>query len=134
MISGLTLTAVFGGLWLVSGQFFWAFPMVFVGVLPGVQGLTRVLNERSELRRLKKEAPRITAAQREKEILRAAQQSGGRITPALAALRTSCSVDEAEQILQELAGKGYASAEVLDTGRLEYQFPEFMDQSGLPPV
>lgn len=128
MASGLSFAAIFGVLWLVTGHLFWAIPMVIIGILPGVRGFTRILGARAERKKLDRELPRITASQREKEILRAAQGAGGRITPALAALRTSCSVEEAETILQELAAKGYALAEVLESGRLEYQFPEFMNE------
>ena len=120
------MVAVFGTLWFFLGHSFWIFPLIFVGVLPVIRGMGRLVSERSERRRIEQKAPQLTAADREKEILRAAQLEGGRITPATAALRTSCSIEEAEKILEGLAGKGYVNAEILPSGRIEYQFPEFM--------
>ena len=127
IISGFSMMAIFGAIWLALGHNnFWIFPLVFVGVLPVIRGLGRLATERSERRRLEPQQRQLTDADREKEILRAAQQEGGRLTPATAALRTSCSVEEAEAILTKLASRGHVSVEVLPTGRIEYQFPEFM--------
>lgn len=127
IISGLSMIALFGAIWLAFGHSnFWLFPLVFVGVLPVIRGVGRLASEGAERRRIAPRQQRLTEADREKEILRAAQQESGRLTPAIAALRTSCSVEEAEAILTRLAAKGHVSVEVLPTGRVEYQFPEFM--------
>jgi predicted HTH transcriptional regulator len=63
---------------------------------------------------------------KEKQILAVAQKERGKITPSLVALKTSLSIEEAEQVLQDLVRRGHASMEVLGDGRIEYRFPEFM--------
>lgn len=59
----------------------------------------------------------------EKQLLMAIQRSGGGITPVEAALETSLTVDEAEQILSRFASKGHLRVESLD-GSLYYSLPE----------
>jgi hypothetical protein len=58
----------------------------------------------------------------EKQLLMAIQDSGGSITPIEAALRTSLTVDEADEILSRLANRGHLLAESRD-GVLSYALP-----------
>jgi hypothetical protein len=58
----------------------------------------------------------------EKQLLMAIQDTGGSITPVEAALRTSLTVDEAEEILSRLASRGHLLVESRD-GALSYALP-----------
>jgi hypothetical protein len=58
----------------------------------------------------------------EKQLLVAIQDSGGSITPIEAALRTSLTVDEADEILSRLANRGHLLVESRD-GVLCYALP-----------
>lgn len=59
-------------------------------------------------------------------IVRLARQKGGRLMVAEAAADSGLLVEEAEQILRELADGGYAEVEVTDSGMVVYRFPEFL--------
>lgn len=59
----------------------------------------------------------------EKQLLMAIQRSGGGITPVEAALETSLTVDEADEILSRFSSKGHLRVESLD-GSLYYSLPE----------
>lgn len=66
------------------------------------------------------DAPRLGG---EKQLLMAIQRSGGGITPVEAALETSLTVEEADEILGRFAGKGHLRVEGRD-GSLYYSLPE----------
>ena len=123
LTSGAVFTVAFGVAWSVTGWWFFIFPLLFAGVLPMVDGLRRIGSQkrRGEL------PPRGTAnaASAEKQILLAAKENGGVVTPALVALKTELSIQEAEKALEEMAQRGYANMRVTDSGRIEYEFPEF---------
>jgi len=48
----------------------------------------------------------------------------------LIALKTELSIHEAEKILDEMAQNGYTVMQVRESGRIEYEFPEFMPRLG----
>ena len=122
--SGIAFSAVFGALLLFQGGWFWLFPFALVGVLPAIKGFL-------SLRRVRA-APRPPGAQApdpQTEVLKIARLQGGRLTPALVAVDTTLSVQEAERTLDEMVRGGYATMAVSDDGRVEYEFREF-----LPPA
>jgi hypothetical protein len=121
LVTGLVLTAGFGAAWALTGGWFWIFPLIFAGVLPAIKGLQGMISYRDE----KKAEPLRQAASAEKEILQLAKEEGGRVTPALVALHTFLTTEEAEEILQRFVKKSYAVMQVTDDGRVEYEFPEF---------
>jgi hypothetical protein len=133
-ITGLSVTAVFGVLyWLKiipAASWIFLFPLLFAGVLPMIRGLGGLLAGRASLEPpAGTRAPELLVdpkAETERKILRVAQQEGGRVTAAIAALRTDLSLDKAEEVLQDLARRGHAVMQVTDDGRVEYSFPEFM--------
>ncbi len=94
-LSGIALVAFAPGLWWVFTTYFWvAFPAL--GLLArGVSGLSEE----------KSEAPLLTAS-RERELLKALERHG-ELTPAWAAMETSLSVAEADEVLKELAEAGH---------------------------
>jgi hypothetical protein len=125
IIFGSACTLVFGGLLLTragSGEWWWAFPMMFAGVMPLLGGLARLLTKPREAK--------TTAQQKEmeaeKQILRAAEEQKGRITPAKAALRTSLTIKEAQGLLERMAKEGHAVMNVTRDGLIEFEFPEFL--------
>jgi hypothetical protein len=121
LLTGLALAAGFGIAWALTGWWWFVFPTVFAGIMPAISGLQTLITARSEERI----APQTKAAKSEKEILRVAKEEGGRITPAMVALKTSLTTQEAETILQEMAKRNYAAMHVTNEGRVEYEFPEF---------
>jgi predicted transcriptional regulator len=66
----------------------------------------------------------------EKQILLAAKEENGIVTPALVALKTELSIQEAEKMLDDMAQNGYTVMQVRESGRIEYEFPEFMPRLG----
>ncbi len=128
-IGGATLIAVFGLLYISTHQSFWLFPLCFAGIPPLIRGIQRIYARRALMREQRAQVPQRTDATLTKEILRVAQANGGRITPAVVTLNSTLSLEEAERLLQELASKGYAAMNVTDSGRIEYEFPEFTAQS-----
>lgn len=130
--SGLVFTVVFGALLGWHGAWWWIFPLAFAGVLPMVKGLTSMVSGRQRLGgpqpAPQMEGPGGTVPGKvdsERQILLVAKEENGRVTPALAALKTELSIENAEHILQNMAEKGYATMHVTDEGRVEYRFPEF---------
>ncbi|MDE0229769.1 MAG: hypothetical protein OXH96_00725 [Spirochaetaceae bacterium] len=124
LASGLTFSAVFVVLLLVHGGWFWIFPLAFAGMLPAVKGFLS-LRRIGTARHLRAPAP----PDAQTEVLKIARRQGGRITPALVAVDTPLSVEEAERALDQMVRGGYATMAVADDGRVEYEFREF-----LPPA
>ena len=120
LASGLTFTAVFGGLLLLHGGWYWIFPMAFAGVLPAVQAAL-TLRRRGRLR-----PPAAAAVDPQKEVLRIARNYRGRVTASIVALDTPLSIAESERALDELARNGHASLTVSEDGRVAYEFREFL--------
>lgn len=125
-ISGLTMTAAFGALWIFLGSTFWVFPMVFAGVIPLIRGGFRYFSDRRLPENRRRQIIESKTATIERAILTVAKTEKGRITPALVALNTDAGLEEAQKALEEMVKHGYASMDVKDTGTVEYIFPEFL--------
>lgn len=69
--------------------------------------------------------------QREKEVIRLAQSSNGRISIPDIVAGTSMSSDEAEKVMQEMTTKGYVDMQVTDAGVIVYEFYEIVHRSSL---
>jgi len=124
LTTGLVLAAAFGLAWYLTRShpwaWLWLFPIVFAGLLPAISGIRRLGRDRSE------EGPlRLAAAEAERRILLAAREAQGVITPALVALKTGLSIQEAQGMLEQMASKGHAVMHVRENGRIEFEFPEF---------
>ena len=126
LTSGLIFTLAFGVLLVVTRMWWWVFPLVFAGLLPAVSGLQRLMRSRLDAR----EHSGDREAWAEKQVLRAARDGKGVVTPALVALKTELSIEAAEQVLERLARRGYAEMRVSPGGRIEYSFPEFLPDGG----
>ena len=68
---------------------------------------------------------------REKQILRLAQQKGGRISIPEIVVDTSMSTEEAEEFMQDLTAKGYVDMQVTDSGVIVYEFYEIAHRNRL---
>ena len=126
IISGLAFTVVFGVLWGVVGGWWWIFPLMFAGVVPMIEGLRRLASERSRNRI----EPEKREAIAEREVLKIAQAEEGIVTPSKVALKTNLTLERAEEVLQKLATRGFASMQVTDAGIVQYEFPEFRSRIG----
>ncbi|MCD6122948.1 MAG: hypothetical protein J7K04_14015 [Spirochaetales bacterium] len=120
IISGAVFTLAFGIVWFTTKEWFWVFPTLFAGLLPAVKGLQRFISERAGRNKVPDEAVA------EKVVLRLAKDQNGIITPAMIAISTELTIEQAEKMLEKLAGKGYASMQVTEDGRVQYEFPEFI--------
>lgn len=124
--TGFALGVAVSSIFLIPASGGYAPPMlvaalVFLALV--VMGIWQLLRERPV-----DDAPRLGG---EKQLLMAIQRSGGGITPVEAALETSLTVDEADEILNRFAGKGHLRIEGRD-GSLYYSLPERrgMDAAG----
>jgi hypothetical protein len=62
--------------------------------------------------------------QREREIIRLAQQKRGRLTIPEIAVATSMTTEEADEMMREMTAKGYVDMQVTDSGVIVYEFYE----------
>lgn len=74
---------------------------------------------------------KYTRAAREKEIIRLAQQKGGRVTIPEIVAETSMDAAEAEEIINDLIVKRFADMKMLDSGALVYEFFEMVHTNEL---
>lgn len=63
----------------------------------------------------------------EAKILRLARNFHGRLTPLELAANSSLSLEEADNVLENIVRRGYANMEVSDTGAIVYEFPGFLE-------
>jgi hypothetical protein len=124
IIIGFVLTAVFGGMLFSHGgaNWFWAFPMLFAGILPTIDGFRRLSTWKKETQYIAHDAE----ADGERRILRAAIEEGGRLTAAKAALIADMTMEHAQDILENMTKNGHALMRVTSSGVLEFEFPEFI--------
>jgi len=129
LTSGIIFTVAFGIAWSITGWWFFIFPLLFAGVMPMVEGIRRLALARySKPPVAKPRKPSV--ASMEKQILLTAKEEKGVVTPALIALKTELSIQEAEKKLDELAQNGYTMMQIRENGRIVYEFPEFMPRLG----
>jgi hypothetical protein len=126
LTTGLVLTAAFCLAWYLTRShplaWLWLFPIVFAGLLPAIAGIRRLGQDRPE--RMEGRG-KPTAAEAERQVLLAARDARGLVTPALVALKTGLSIEEAQGLLEQMARKGHAVMHVRENGRIEFEFPEF---------
>jgi hypothetical protein len=124
LTTGLVLAAAFGLAWYLTRShpwaWLWLFPIVFAGLLPAISGIRRLWRERSN-----GGPARLPAAEAERRILFVARATRGVVTPAMVALETGLSIEEAQGLLEQMAGRGHAVMHVRENGRIEFEFPEF---------
>jgi hypothetical protein len=129
LTSGVIFTIAFGIAWIAmfsagrAGWFF-VFPMLFAGIMPMVEGIRRLAVARQS-KPIAAQPKKPSVASIEKQILLTAKEENGVVTPALIALKTELSIQEAEKKLDEMAQSGYTMMQIRENGRIEYEFPEF---------
>jgi len=102
------------------------FPLLFMGVLPVIKGLRELVALRLEAPSRPRRPGRPDKAEIERGILRLARERRGRVSPALVAIETGLGLEEAQAALDGMAARGHASLVVLESGRIEYEFSEFL--------
>lgn len=127
IIKGLFFV-VLAGIFISRGSWGWSrfFPLLFIGFILVFGNVfnslrTRNLRERNESEREEEDEKLL-----EKHVLKAARKNNGMLTPALVALDSPLSIEQAETILQSFVKRGYATMEVSESGQLEYRFAEFL--------
>ena len=68
----------------------------------------------------------IKYRRQQNQLLRLAQQRQGRLTVTEAATETGMTVQDAEQIMKDLADRGYVEIELTESGMMVYRFPEVL--------
>ena len=120
------MTVAFGTIWIIFGSRFWIFPLVFAGLIPCIRGAVRFFSGRSLPSRGRRALPEKNSAILEREVLSVVRSEKGRVTPAIIALNTEVSLKKAENILEDMVKRSYASMEIRDNGTVEYVFSEFI--------
>jgi hypothetical protein len=101
------------------------FPFLFMGLVPLVSGMKELLAERLEAPARRRAARTQDRGEVERGILRLARDREGRVSPALVSIETGIDLETAQAALDDMTRRGHASLRVLESGRLEYEFPEF---------
>ncbi len=125
LFSGLGAMVFLGALYAITGSGIFVFFGVIVGVLPAIRGLSKLLQARVGSQE-RKQLQAARSETRERTVLRLAKAESGRLTPAVVAVNSELTIDDAEAQLREFADKGYAELNVTEDGRIEYLFPEFL--------
>jgi len=100
-------------------------PFFFMGLFPLISGLRSLVAEGIAAPALKRTSIKDRKLAAERNILRLASSRGGILSPALVSIETGLSLEEAQASLDAIVGKGHAELRILESGRLEYAFPEF---------
>jgi hypothetical protein len=122
IIAGSGFTLLCSWFMITQKDALWGVPAMLAGVLPIVEGARRLTNDRRDTRA--SIAAQAQAA--EKQLLRAARDHGGRLSAVSAALRTSLSIAEAEEMLEHFAKTGNAVMNITPDGRIEFEFPDLL--------
>ncbi|MBA2691780.1 MAG: hypothetical protein H0U65_04700 [Rubrobacter sp.] len=129
-LMGLALGIVFllGGLYMIFAfSSFFIFLIGFGCALLGAAALAGTIAESGfgdDLRIPANLRQSLPSPEKEREILRAVKDSGhGGVSPTEAAIATSLTAREADEILSELAGRGYLAVES-ENGILFYSIPK----------
>lgn len=123
---GLIGCCVWGLAWFFLFHAKWVlFPLIFMGFLPLVSALRGIVSVGIAAPASKRKALESARLSLERDILRLAAEREGILTPALVSVQTGRSLDEAQSALDAMAAKGQVELKVLESGRIEYRFPEF---------
>jgi hypothetical protein len=122
MAVGIAATVGFGAALFFTKIWFLVFPLVFVGLIPLLVGITRLLKRKDLPEKVEE---RKKPVDREKEVLKVAAGHGGNVTVLQIANETSLSIEEARTALDNMAKRGYVQLLVDENGILRYEFPEF---------
>ena len=127
-ITGLVFTVIFSVLYITTKGFWWLFPAGFAGVIPMLSGVRKMVANRALPRQTREQESKQLRADLERKVLQVAKDNNGTVTPAMAALETGLPLEEMDTFLGSMASKGYARADVEDSGRMVYIFQDFVKQ------
>ena len=127
LVTGLVVAAGSAAFWFFNRHTWWiGLIFLFGGLMPVARGLRGIIAGRIDAPRQKRLNDKERSAENERTILKIAASRGGRVTPSLVVLESGLSLEEAERALDVMSGKGHASMQVRDDGRVEYEFSEFL--------
>jgi len=125
---GLVATIGFGAcFYFFPGQWWFIFPMIFVGLMPLASGIAGLFTRKSSVPG--KASARNDSVAMEKEILHVVSDLRGTVTVLQVAKATSLSIEESQKTLDGFVKKGFATLEVDSAGLIRYEFPEFQGQA-----
>ncbi len=105
--------------------------LLMFGIAPIIGGGLMLRSRFGEKTLALKQQQQSRYALQEKEIIRLAQDKGGRIAIADIVIGTSLSSEEAETVMREMAARGYADMQVTDAGVIVYEFYEIANRHKL---
>ena len=97
---------------------------ILLSAAPIIVGSVIVRSHFTGKRRLIEAEQKALYEQREREIIRLAQQKRGRLSIPEIAVATSMNTEEADKMMREMAAKGYVDMQVTDSGVIVYEFYE----------
>jgi hypothetical protein len=100
------------------------FPALFFAIFPLMDAFKRIFNSK----KIRQELSQTEEQRNQKTVLRIAKENKGIVTPTLVAMNSDLSIEQADQFLQSLTKKGFADMRVRDSGKIEYEFLEFLQE------
>ena len=104
---------------------------LLLGIVPIIGGGLLLRSRAVEKKRALEQQEQSRYALQEKEILRLAQEKGGRLAIPDVVVGTSLSSAEAETIMREMSARGLADMQVTDAGIIVYEFYEIANRHKL---
>jgi hypothetical protein len=105
--------------------------VVLLGIAPVIGGGMLIRSHFKEKQKAVLEKQAAIQTQQEKEIIRLAQQKGGRLSIPEIVAGTSLNTIEADQLMREMTTKGYVDMQVTDAGVIIYEFYEIAHRNKL---
>jgi hypothetical protein len=110
----------------IRTQAWWVFfPALFFAIFPLKNTLSRIFNNK----KVRQELSQNDGVRNQKTVLRIAKENKGIVTPAMVAMNSELSIEQADELLQDITKKGFADMRVRDSGKIEYEFLEFLHES-----
>lgn len=126
--TGLVMAVGFTVAALVTKIYYFLIPAGFAGLIPMLSGLRKMISNASLPKKNREQESRQLKADLERKILQVAKNNDGIVTPTVAALETGLPLEEMDSFLGSMASRGYARADVEDSGRMIYVFQDFVKQ------
>jgi hypothetical protein len=127
IITSLVVLAVCVVMFARSQSWFVFFPALFFAIFPLKNAITRILNGK----KLRQELSQNEEMRNQKTVLRIAKENKGIVTPTLVAMNSDLSIEQADLLLQSITKKGFADMQIRESGKIEYEFREFIQDTDL---
>jgi len=105
--------------------------VLLLSVAPAVGGGLLIYSHVKAKKKALLDKKKALQTQQEKEIIRLAQQKGGRLSIPDIVAGTSLSTVEADQVMRGMTEKGYVDMQVTDSGVIIYEFYEIVHRNKL---